>query len=64
MNKLLDIIPESETDLRQVIEESDNKKETLLAFIGWPTDQWHWDALSEITGKPYEVLQSEMEPHD
>ena len=62
--KVLEIIPEEEEGLRQVITETDNKLETLMAFIGWPTDGWHWEALSQITGKSYEQLQAEMEPHD
>lgn len=64
MTKLLEIIPEEEEALRQVITETDNKLETLLAFIGWPTDDWHWQALSQITGKSYETLTEEMEPYD
>ena len=62
--KLLEIIPEEEEVLRQVITETDNKLETLMAFIGWPTDEWHWKALSAISGKTYEQLQAEMEPYD
>lgn len=64
MRKLFDTIPDSEIALKQVMNETDNQKETLMAFIGWPTDQWHWDALSVITGKSYEELKAEMEPED
>ena len=35
--KLLEIIPEEEEVLRQVITETDNKLETLMEFINWPT---------------------------
>jgi|GEM_PF-2794498 len=63
-DKLLEIIPEDQQHLREVMQETDDQQGTLMSFIGWPTDQWHWDALVEITGKPYEVLQPEMEPYD
>lgn len=64
MKDLLKIIPESETELRAILSETDYPKETFLEHIGWPTDQWHWDALSAITGKTYEQLKEEMEPED
>jgi len=64
IDRLLEIIPEGEESLREVIQETDKPKETLMAFIGWPTDGWHWEALSQITGKSYEQLQAEMEPYD
>lgn len=41
IENLLEIIPESEADLRQVITETENPKGTLMDSIGWPTDQWH-----------------------
>jgi hypothetical protein len=62
--KLLEVIPEEQQELRDKILVSENLQESLMAAIAWPTDQWHWDALSIITGKPYEVLRPEMEPHD
>lgn len=61
MKKLSEIIPDSEIALKEVMSETNNPKETLMAFIGWPTDQWHWDALGVITGKTYEELTKEME---
>jgi hypothetical protein len=64
MKNLSDIIPDSEISLKQAISETDNQKETLMAFIGWPTDHWHWDALGMITGKTYEELKAEIEPED
>ena len=62
--KLLEIIPEEEKSLREAIQETDDQRATLMAFIGWPTDEWHWKALSAITGKTYEQLQAEMEPYN
>lgn len=64
MEELLKIIPAEENDLRVILSETDYPREALIHYIGWPTDQWHWDALSLITGKTYEQLQAEMEPED
>jgi len=27
-------------------------------------DQWHWDALSAISGEDYYMLKKELEPED
>ena len=61
---LLRIIPEEEKELREAFQEQPSLKETMMDFIGWPTDSWHWDALSEITGLSYDQLRDEMEPYD
>ncbi len=64
MSKLIDIIPEENKELLDILVETDYPRETLMNYIGWPTDQWHWDALAAITGKDYHQLKAEMEPED
>lgn len=64
MSKLIDIIPKEKKELLDVLMETSHPRETLMNYIGWPTDQWHWDALSAITGKDYYQLKAEMEPED
>lgn len=60
--KIISLIPEEEDTLRTIMEETDYPIETFMEWVGWPTDQWHWDALGIITGKSYYELKEELEP--
>ena len=64
MEELPNIIPEEEKQLLEILLETDYPRETLMDYIGWPTDQWHWDALSAISGRDYYMLKKELEPED